>query len=122
MEDEVSGDLEILYWASRDGWKGSYFHAKCENKGATITVIRSTGGFIFGGFADKSWTSSRLVYCESNKYFLFCLKIPSNEVGTANMRIKKNKCTHAMWHNSSDGTTFGGGGEFYIASDANNNS
>ena len=52
LEDGVSGDLELLYRGSRDGWKASDFHAKCDNKGATITVIRSTDGFIFGGFAD----------------------------------------------------------------------
>ena len=52
-EDGLSGDLELLYWISQDGWKTSDFHAKCDDKGATITVIRSTGSFIFGGFADK---------------------------------------------------------------------
>ena len=93
----------------------------CDNKGATITVIRSSDGFIFGGFADKPWTSSR-GYCESDKAFLFSLKSPSSEVESTKMRIKQNMCYDAMWHNSSSGPTFGGGDDFGIASDANNNS
>ena len=53
MEDGLYGDLELLYWGSRGGWQVSDFHAKCDYKVATTTVIRSTGGFIFGGFDDK---------------------------------------------------------------------
>ena len=121
LEDGVSGDLELLYRGSQDGWKASDFHAKCDDKGATITVIRSSDGFIFGGFADKSWTSSG-IYCESDKSFLFSLKSPSNEVGTAKMRIIQNQCSYAMFHHSSYGPIFGCGYDLCIKSDANNNS
>ena len=44
LEDGVSGDLELLYRSSRDGWKALDFHDKCDNKGTTITVIRSSDG------------------------------------------------------------------------------
>jgi hypothetical protein len=47
--------LELLYRASRDGWQGQDFHSRCDNKGATVTVIECTGGFVFGGYADVSW-------------------------------------------------------------------
>ena len=76
-EDGVFGDLEFLYRGSRDGCKASDFHDKCDNKGATITVIRSSGAFIFGGFSDKSWKSFG-DWCKSEKPFLFSLKSPSN--------------------------------------------
>ena len=79
LEDGVSGYLELLYPGSLDGWKTSDFHAKFDNKGATITVIHSTGGLIFGGFSDKSWTYSD-IYCEYDKSLLVSLKIPSSEV------------------------------------------
>ena len=120
MEDGVSGDLELLYRGSRDGWEGSDCYYKCDNKGATITVIHSTGGFIFGGFSDKSWTSYGN-YCESNKAFLFSLKIPSSEVRTANMYIKQDSCYCAMFHNYSYGPIFGSGNDLCITSNANNN-
>ena len=99
----------------------SDFHAKCDNKGATITVIRSTDGFMFGGFSDKPWTSSNK-YCESDKAFLFFFKIPSNEVGPTKIRTKQNVCSGATYHISSYGPRFGGGlSELHIDSDSNNN-
>ena len=85
-------------------------------------MIWSSGGFIFGGFADKSWKSSAGVWCESDKAFLFSLKIQSNEVGTAKMCINQNMCSSAMCHSFSSGPMFGGGYDFCIYSDANNNS
>ena len=121
-EDGVSGDLELLYQGSRDGWKASDFHAKCDNKGATITVIRSSDGFIFGGFSDKPWKSSGGVWCESDKAFLFSLKSPSNEVGMAKMRIKQNGCSNAIYHYYTLGPTFGGGHDLRISNKPNNNS
>ena len=105
-EEGVSGDLELLYRGSRYGWKASDYHDKCDDKGATITVIRSTGGLIFGGFTDKPWTSVHS-YCESDKVFLFSLKSPSNEVGMENMHIKQNICSNAMCHWSYYGPIFG---------------
>ena len=101
--------------------EGITFHAKCDDKGATITVIRSTRGFIFGGFADKPWTSSGGVYFESDKAFLFSLKISSSEVGLTKIGTKQNMFSNAMVHNYSYGPTFGYV-DFHIASDANNNS
>ena len=84
-------------------------------------MIRSTGGFIFGGFADKPWTSTDK-YFESDKAFLFSLKSPSNEVGLTKMRIKQNMCCAALGHSSYYGLTFGGGHDLCIESDTNNNS
>ena len=45
---------KLLYRASRDGWAASNFHAYCDNKGPTVTVIKS-GNYIFGGYADEHW-------------------------------------------------------------------
>jgi hypothetical protein len=33
--------LELLYRASRDGWQCPNFHSRCDNKGTTVTVIKS---------------------------------------------------------------------------------
>ena len=120
-EDEVSVDLEFLYQVSWGGWKGSGFHDKCDDKGATVTLIRSTGGFVFGGFADKLWTSSVGFYCKSDKAFFFSLNIPSNEIEPTNIRINKNKRSSGMFHGFSCGPTFGGSYYLYISYDANNN-
>jgi hypothetical protein len=46
--------LSQCYRATRDGWSSNTFHSKCDNKGATFTIIR-VGSYIFGGYSDVSW-------------------------------------------------------------------
>ena len=50
------GKWRLLYRASRDGFAAATFHSKCDNKGPTVTIVKS-GNNIFGGFAEESWTS-----------------------------------------------------------------
>ena len=44
----------LLYRASRDGWAASNFHSCCDNKGPTVTVVKS-GNNILGGYTEKHW-------------------------------------------------------------------
>ena len=44
----------LLYRASRNGWAASNFHSCCDNKGPTVTVVKS-GNYIFGGYTGKEW-------------------------------------------------------------------
>ena len=115
--------MELLYQGSRGGWKTKDFHAKCKNKGATITVIWSSDGLIFGAFADKTWTSFR-VYCKSNKAFLFSLDIPSSEVEPPKVRKNQDTCSYAMLDYSSYGPSSGWfcRSYFHISNGTNNNS
>jgi len=50
----------LLYKATRDGWHPNTFHKKCDEKSPTLLVIKS-GDNIFGGYADKSWSSRKLI-------------------------------------------------------------
>ncbi len=45
---------KLLYRASRDGWTAANFHSCCDNKGPTVTVVKS-GNYIFGGYTDHQW-------------------------------------------------------------------
>ena len=47
-------DEELLYRASRDGWGAANFHSCCDNKGPTVTVVKS-GNYIFGGYTEQHW-------------------------------------------------------------------
>jgi len=38
-------DLKLLYRGTRDGYHAADFHNKCNNKGATLIIIKSTNGF-----------------------------------------------------------------------------
>ena len=44
-----------LYLASQHGFDSREFHHKCDKKGATITLVRTRTGHIFGGYASVSW-------------------------------------------------------------------
>jgi len=49
------GKWRLLFRASRDGFAAAAFHSKCDNKGPTVTIVKS-GNNIFGGFTEVSWT------------------------------------------------------------------
>jgi hypothetical protein len=49
--------LTLLYSGSTHGWQQSKFHELCDEKGPTITVMKSKAGRVFGGFAMQSWDS-----------------------------------------------------------------
>ena len=50
------GKWRLLFRASRDGFAAAAFHSKCDNKGPTVTIVKS-GNNIFGGFTEVSWSS-----------------------------------------------------------------
>ena len=104
--------LELLYRASRDGWQCQDFHSRCDSKGATVTVIKCTGGFVFGGYADVSWHSGNS-WPQSAQAFLFSLHSPSR-VGPVKLPLFQNH-QHAIYCGSSYGPTFGGGHDLYVA-------
>ena len=56
LPEVLVGEWRLLFRASRDGFAASAFHSKCDNKGPTVTVVKS-GANIFGGFTEKSWIS-----------------------------------------------------------------
>ncbi|CAH3129813.1 unnamed protein product [Pocillopora meandrina] len=59
--ESLGDDYVLLYRASRDGWSASNFHSCCDNKGPTVTVIKS-GNYIFGGYTEQPWQSSISFY------------------------------------------------------------
>ena len=59
LPTDLEGEWRLLFRASRDGFAGQTFHSKCDNKGPTITIVKS-GGYIFGGFTEKSWTGKNI--------------------------------------------------------------
>ena len=76
------GDIDIvpklLYECTDDSKSAEAFHESCDGKGATLTVIRCTDGYVFGGYNPGSWTSRG--YGRGENAFLFSLV---NPVGAA---------------------------------------
>ena len=50
-------NLKLLYKATNHGDSSYNFHNYCDNKGATLTLIRNTKGFRFGGFTTQNWSN-----------------------------------------------------------------
>jgi hypothetical protein len=112
--------LELLYRASRDGFKVTDFHRLCDNKGATVTVIRSKEGYVFGGYADQRWNGSD-GHVGSSSAFLFSLVRPSSSVAMMlPLNGKANK--YAMYCDSTHGPVFGGGYDIFVNESSNTNS
>lgn len=46
------------------------FHDCCDNKGATLMIVRANHGHIFGGFNPSSWVSD-FAYTDTLESYLF---------------------------------------------------
>jgi hypothetical protein len=64
-------DWKLLYRGSTDGFGSSNFHAQCDNRGPTVTIIKTTNGSVFGGYAAGSWSSSGQYQSHGLKNFIF---------------------------------------------------
>jgi len=64
---------DILYVASRDGDQITDFSTACGNQSATLIIVESTNGTVFGGYTDVDW-STMSEWLTSNTAFLFRLR------------------------------------------------
>jgi uncharacterized protein YutE (UPF0331/DUF86 family) len=67
----------LTYRSSRDGRSARAFHSKCDNKAKTLTIVKSTDGYIFGGYAEQAWNSSTDFKLDPNAV-MFSLVNPSS--------------------------------------------
>ncbi len=51
-------DMKLLYRASEHGYTAESFHEYCDAKGPTLVIIKSEGGWIFGGYTTQSWSGA----------------------------------------------------------------
>jgi hypothetical protein len=49
--------FSLLWQGSRDGFKATEFHRRCDGHADILTVILDTKGNIFGGFTPVEWES-----------------------------------------------------------------
>ena len=54
LKEKPGNSFLLIYSASCHGWDASTFHAKCDKKGPTVTVVKS-GNNVFGGYTEQSW-------------------------------------------------------------------
>ena len=89
---------KLLFRKSRDGDEYSTFHNLCDNKGATVVLIKGTEGFIIGGYTPLNWKSEG-GWIQDNKTFVFSLS--GNQVFR-----KNNKLTNSIYCRKDIGPLF----------------
>ena len=54
---------KLIYRASEHEYTGRSFHECCDNvNGPTLVIIKSSGGWIFGGYTTQSWSGNSIYY------------------------------------------------------------
>ena len=49
--------IKLLYNADSDGWKPADFHSRCDGKGRTLSIFRSSKDFLSAGYTSVPFTS-----------------------------------------------------------------
>ena len=88
---------KLLYRGTRDGMNASSFHQKCNSISCTVSILKTTKGYKFGGYTEQSWENGKS-WIKDDKSFIFSfdyMKIYNHINGT-----------NAIFHNNDYGPTF----------------
>jgi hypothetical protein len=98
----------LLYRGTRDGFSSASFHRHCDRQGGTLTLIRSVGGSVFGGFTPVVWDSkSGHKNDDTHSSFLFTL-INSHGTKPKRFPLKSTGGVSAILCFRNYGPSFGG--------------
>ncbi|KAG9292662.1 hypothetical protein G9A89_003413, partial [Geosiphon pyriformis] len=101
--NQLENNFKLLLRGSRDGFTPADFHRLCDDKGATVSVIKVKGtGQIIGGFNPQSW-HSRNGYLEGKGSFIFSL----GDDKTENAILSKSVTRLGPYSGSNCGPAFG---------------
>ena len=104
--------FNLIFRASRNGYRAEDFHQKCDGKKNTIVVVQARNGKRFGGFTEAKWDKSN-GYKTGNHGFLFSLD-------KREIYCNKNN-NYDIYCYSDKGPTFGGGHDLFIDDNCNKN-
>jgi len=101
LNNQLPSDMKLgglLFDTSKDGDDKGTFHDRCDNEGATVTIVETRLGVIFGGYTDVSWSTNG--WGADEDAFVFRLR-PSPE------KFIVSDASRAMYKHSSYGPYFG---------------
>ena len=67
-------NINLLYRATRDGDSTNSFHNKCNNIRGTLMIVKTSKGFIFGGYTNEIWNEDKN-YRKDDDAFCFSLNL-----------------------------------------------
>ncbi|CAF3401519.1 unnamed protein product [Rotaria socialis] len=105
----------LIYKATRDGFEAATFHRLCDDQDPTIVIIRSSDGYLFGGYAAQSWNSAGN-YINAINSFLFLL---TNANGSQPTKFPYNNNGDGLYGHGGYGPTFGGGHDLHVCDNSN---
>lgn len=116
-------NFQLLYQGSKHGFSAIDFHSVCDDKRGTMTIIKSEGGYVFGGFTSIEWNNSSRsnisiskLYAPDPSAFIFSL------VNRHNTPVRMNVINsgQAIGRDPNTGPVFGSGKYIFIANDSYN--
>ena len=66
-------EFKLLFDTKRDGDYSSTFHDKCDGKSPTLVVIKSSIGYIFGGYVTAAWNGNNNNQINAPNSFIFSM-------------------------------------------------
>jgi hypothetical protein len=104
--------LDLLYRGSRDGFRASAFHGRCDGHPNTVTLILSTNDCVFGGYTPLTWNSDgNWVSDPSRTSFIFTIKNPHN---LPSRIFKQKEDANAIFDSRWFGPSFGYGNDLSV--------
>lgn len=104
----------LAYRATKDGFAAKRFHEKCDGVPKTLTIVKTSNSYIFGGYAQEPWDQSGEYIYDKNA-FVFSL-INKKQ---APIRIPCTNPATAITSHRHSGPTFGDGHAFYLSDQSN---
>ncbi|XP_027051326.1 uncharacterized protein LOC113678628 [Pocillopora damicornis] len=98
--------FRLLFRASRDGFAAATFHSRCDNKGPTVTIVKS-GNNVFGGFTEQSWKCEN-GHSRCTEAFLFSMINPHGHQPTKIPLTRPYESRYGISYGFDQGPTFGG--------------
>ncbi|XP_045161344.2 interferon-induced protein 44-like [Mercenaria mercenaria] len=108
----------LLYAITRDGCNATTFHQKCDNQGATVTVLYNQQGSVYGGYTSSDWYSTGSYYIDTSA-FLYQLRYSNTPTP---VKFPYNNNGNSIYKQANYGPTFGGGHDLHTFSGTVNNS
>ena len=111
---------ELIFKMSENGTNSEDFHKYCDNKGPTLTLVKTSENKIFGGFTPINWNDEGGYYKDLNNqtfifslnlkkkynmikkdgYAIYCSKECGPSFGSADFRLNENMKIGASYANN----------------------